>query len=180
MNLLNLFVEDRQTRAEQQLQVINSQLELEKIKLQQIEREIELQKALAEGQATQQSSKGDTNNLENLIKSAKTMKSENKDKNTDDIIIPATDEKEAYKKVARVLETAENIKKRLPSSKTSEFIPNNNVLFKISEIQELLVVPEMMQVTKVKLHDRYDVAKIGDHEGPNVTSASADQMKPWT
>ncbi|GFV08966.1 transposon Tf2-9 polyprotein [Trichonephila clavipes] len=36
------------------------------------------------------------------------------------------------------------------------------------------------QVTKVKLHDRYDVAKIGDHEGPNVTSASADQMKPWT
>ncbi|GFX94852.1 transposon Tf2-9 polyprotein [Trichonephila clavipes] len=35
------------------------------------------------------------------------------------------------------------------------------------------------QVTKVKLHDRY-VAKIGDHEGPNVTSASADQMKPWT
>ncbi|GFV08967.1 hypothetical protein TNCV_3822101 [Trichonephila clavipes] len=82
MNLLNLFVEDRQTRAEQQLQVINSQLELEKIKLQQIERGIELQKALAEGQATQQSSKGDTNNLENLIKSAKTMKSENKDKNT--------------------------------------------------------------------------------------------------
>ncbi|GFW53278.1 transposon Tf2-9 polyprotein [Trichonephila clavipes] len=35
-------------------------------------------------------------------------------------------------------------------------------------------------VTKVKLHDRYDVAKIGDHEEPNVTSASADQMKPWT
>ncbi|GFW63080.1 transposon Tf2-9 polyprotein [Trichonephila clavipes] len=34
------------------------------------------------------------------------------------------------------------------------------------------------QVTKVKLHDRYDVAKIGDHEGPNVTSASADQMTP--
>ncbi|GFV25544.1 hypothetical protein TNCV_1148141 [Trichonephila clavipes] len=36
------------------------------------------------------------------------------------------------------------------------------------------------QVTKVKPHDRYDVAKIGDHEGPNVTSASADQMKIWT
>ncbi|GFY49125.1 hypothetical protein TNIN_103811 [Trichonephila inaurata madagascariensis] len=36
------------------------------------------------------------------------------------------------------------------------------------------------KVTKVKLHDRYDVAKIGDHEGSNVTSASADQMKPWT
>ncbi|GFU63799.1 retrovirus-related Pol polyprotein from transposon 17.6 [Trichonephila clavipes] len=36
------------------------------------------------------------------------------------------------------------------------------------------------QVTKVKPHDRYDVAKIGDHEGPNVTSASADQMKPLT
>ncbi|GFU33420.1 hypothetical protein TNCV_4362421 [Trichonephila clavipes] len=34
------------------------------------------------------------------------------------------------------------------------------------------------QVTKVKPDDRYDVSKIGDHEGPNVTSASADQMKP--
>ncbi|GFW67105.1 blastopia polyprotein [Trichonephila clavipes] len=70
-----------------------------------------------------------------------------------DIIIPATDEKEAYKKLARVLETDENIrniKKRLPSSKTSEFILNNNVLFKISEIQELLVIPEMMQVNVIK------------------------------
>ncbi|GFU83203.1 hypothetical protein TNCV_3738141 [Trichonephila clavipes] len=37
------------------------------------------------------------------------------------------------------------------------------------------------QVTKMKPHDRYDVGDmIGDHEGPNVTSASADQMKPWT
>ncbi|GFW71392.1 transposon Tf2-9 polyprotein [Trichonephila clavipes] len=35
------------------------------------------------------------------------------------------------------------------------------------------------QVTKVKPHDQYDMAKIGDHEGPNVTSVSADQMKPW-
>ncbi|GFU74079.1 hypothetical protein TNCV_1642031 [Trichonephila clavipes] len=69
INLLNLSVEDRQAKAERQLQETNSQLELEKIKLQQIEREIELQKALAEGQATQQSSKGDTINLENLIKS---------------------------------------------------------------------------------------------------------------
>ncbi|GFU75293.1 hypothetical protein TNCV_4755521 [Trichonephila clavipes] len=77
MNLLNLFIEDRQTKDEQQLQVINSQLELEKIKLQQIERETELQKTLAKGQAAQQSSKGDTNNLENLTKSVKTMKSEN-------------------------------------------------------------------------------------------------------
>ncbi|GFY25782.1 hypothetical protein TNCV_1915321 [Trichonephila clavipes] len=73
INLLNLSVEDRQARAEQQLQETNSQLELEKIKLQQIEREVEFQKTLAEGQATQQSSKGDTNNLENLIKSAKTL-----------------------------------------------------------------------------------------------------------
>ncbi|GFU51578.1 hypothetical protein TNCV_82111 [Trichonephila clavipes] len=36
MNLLNLSVEGMQTKAEEQLQVINSQLELEKIKLQQI------------------------------------------------------------------------------------------------------------------------------------------------
>ncbi|GFV07142.1 uncharacterized protein TNCV_3601621 [Trichonephila clavipes] len=73
INLLNLSVEDRQAKAERQLQETNSQLELEKIKLQQIEREIELLKTLAEGQATQQSSKGDTNNLENLIKSVKTL-----------------------------------------------------------------------------------------------------------
>ncbi|GFV70777.1 hypothetical protein TNCV_1946871 [Trichonephila clavipes] len=83
MNLLNLPIEDRQTKSEQQLQVINSQLEVEKIKLKQIERKIELQKALAKGQATQQSSKGDTNNLENLIKSVKTMESENKNQHTD-------------------------------------------------------------------------------------------------
>ncbi|GFX91074.1 retrovirus-related Pol polyprotein from transposon 297 [Trichonephila clavipes] len=87
MNLLNLSVEDKQTKSEQQLQVINSQLELEKIKLQQIEREIELQKTLAKGQATQQSSKKDAKNLENLIKSAKTMESENKYKNTDYIYV---------------------------------------------------------------------------------------------
>ncbi|GFW53273.1 hypothetical protein TNCV_4710041 [Trichonephila clavipes] len=53
INLLNLSVEDRQAKAERQLQETNSQLELEKIKLQQIEREIELQKTLAEKQATQ-------------------------------------------------------------------------------------------------------------------------------
>ncbi|GFU51216.1 uncharacterized protein TNCV_505901 [Trichonephila clavipes] len=69
INPLNLSVEDRQAKAERQLQETNSQLELEKIKLQQIE----LQKSLAEGQAAQQSSKGDTNNLENLIKSVKTL-----------------------------------------------------------------------------------------------------------
>ncbi|GFW15283.1 pro-Pol polyprotein [Trichonephila clavipes] len=58
INLLNLSVEDRQAKAERQLQETNSQLELEKIKLQLIEREIEFQKTLAEGRATQQSSKG--------------------------------------------------------------------------------------------------------------------------
>ncbi|GFS66650.1 pro-Pol polyprotein [Trichonephila clavipes] len=66
----------------------------------------------------------------------------------DDIIIPATDEKEANKKVARVLETDENIrniKKLLPSNKTTEFILNNNALFKISEKQKLLVVPDVIK-----------------------------------
>ncbi|GFS57939.1 hypothetical protein TNIN_373971 [Trichonephila inaurata madagascariensis] len=51
INLLNLSIEDRQTKAEQQLQVTNLLLELERIKLQQIEREFE-QKTKAEGQAT--------------------------------------------------------------------------------------------------------------------------------
>ncbi|GFT86032.1 transposon Tf2-9 polyprotein [Trichonephila clavipes] len=47
-------------------------------------------------------------------------------------------------------ENIRNIKKLLPSSKTSEFILNDNVLFKISENQELLVFPEMMQVNVIK------------------------------
>ncbi|GFU60760.1 blastopia polyprotein [Trichonephila clavipes] len=67
-------------------------------------------------------------------------------------MIPNTDEKEAYKKLPRVLETDENIrdiKKLLPSSKT-ECILSNNVLFKISEKQELLVVPERMQANVIK------------------------------
>lgn len=36
------------------------------------------------------------------------------------------------------------------------------------------------KITKIKPHDRYEVEKIGTHEGPNVTSSSADHMKPWT
>ncbi|GFT63652.1 retrovirus-related Pol polyprotein from transposon 17.6 [Trichonephila clavipes] len=35
------------------------------------------------------------------------------------------------------------------------------------------------EVTKVNKHDRYEVQKIGPHEGPNVTSTSADKMKKW-
>ncbi|GFT04384.1 transposon Tf2-9 polyprotein [Trichonephila clavipes] len=35
------------------------------------------------------------------------------------------------------------------------------------------------EVTKVNKHDRYEVQKIGQHEGPNVTSTSADKMKKW-
>ncbi|GFQ67632.1 hypothetical protein TNCT_155851 [Trichonephila clavata] len=68
MNMINLSIEDRQSKAEQQLQITNSQLELEKIKLQQMDREIELQKAKAEGNVTQKSLQGETNYLENLIK----------------------------------------------------------------------------------------------------------------
>lgn len=36
------------------------------------------------------------------------------------------------------------------------------------------------QVTKVKRNDRYDVQKVGCHEGPNLTSSAADFMKRWT
>ncbi|GFX56090.1 transposon Tf2-9 polyprotein [Trichonephila clavipes] len=35
------------------------------------------------------------------------------------------------------------------------------------------------EVTKVNKHDRYEGQKIGQHEGPNVTSTSADKMKKW-
>ncbi|GFX39987.1 hypothetical protein TNCV_2647501 [Trichonephila clavipes] len=35
------------------------------------------------------------------------------------------------------------------------------------------------EVVKVKPKDRYDVRKIGLHEGPNTTSTAADHMKMW-
>ncbi|GFX40374.1 transposon Tf2-9 polyprotein [Trichonephila clavipes] len=38
---------------------------------------------------------------------------------------------------------------------------------------------EPYEVTKDNKHDRYEVQKIGQHEGPNVTSTSADKMKKW-
>ena len=36
------------------------------------------------------------------------------------------------------------------------------------------------KITKVKSHDRYEVAKVGIHEGPNLTSSSTDHMKLWS
>lgn len=36
------------------------------------------------------------------------------------------------------------------------------------------------EVTKSKGNERYDVAKVGDHDGPGMTSTSADNMKPWS
>ncbi|GFX08643.1 hypothetical protein TNCV_61701 [Trichonephila clavipes] len=47
-------------------------------------------------------------------------------------------------------EYVRTIKKLLQEGKTSEFILSNKVLYKISENQELLVVPEMMQVDVIK------------------------------
>ncbi|GBM27698.1 hypothetical protein AVEN_25328-1 [Araneus ventricosus] len=35
------------------------------------------------------------------------------------------------------------------------------------------------KVVKINPHDRYDVAKVGSHEGPAATSTSADHMKSW-
>ncbi|GFR23617.1 uncharacterized protein TNCT_440241 [Trichonephila clavata] len=36
------------------------------------------------------------------------------------------------------------------------------------------------KVVKTKPNDRYNVVKVGSHEGPAATSTSADHMKPWT
>lgn len=35
------------------------------------------------------------------------------------------------------------------------------------------------EVTVIKRRDRYGVIKVGQHEGPNLTSTAADMMKPW-
>ncbi|GFU44295.1 transposon Tf2-6 polyprotein [Trichonephila clavipes] len=131
INLLNLSVEDRQAKAERQLQETNSQLELEKIKLQQIEREIELQKTLAEGQATQQSSKGDTNNLENLIMSVKTLT----------IQIPTKTENfglffQSLERLFRVKNVPENLKAEILINILSERAHNILLCIKDDEIKE--------------------------------------------
>lgn len=36
------------------------------------------------------------------------------------------------------------------------------------------------KITKIRINDRYDVEKIGEQEGPKLTSTSADLMKPWS
>lgn len=36
------------------------------------------------------------------------------------------------------------------------------------------------EIIKVKRNGRYDVRKVGDAEGPNVTSTSVDNMKLWS
>ncbi|KZC08081.1 hypothetical protein WN55_10802 [Dufourea novaeangliae] len=35
------------------------------------------------------------------------------------------------------------------------------------------------EITRILRNDRYMVAKVGEHEGPRVTSTSADHLKPW-
>lgn len=36
------------------------------------------------------------------------------------------------------------------------------------------------KVTKIKRNERYELEKVGNHEGPIKTSSSADFMKPWS
>ncbi|GFV46146.1 uncharacterized protein TNCV_1257021 [Trichonephila clavipes] len=139
INLLNLSVEDRQAKAERQLQETNSQLELEKIKLQQIKREIELQKALAEGQATQQSSKGDTINLENLIKSVKTLA----------IQIPTKTENfglffQSLERSFRVKNVPENLKAEILINILGERAHNVLLYIKDDEIKEYDLVKSLI------------------------------------
>ncbi|GFX19990.1 transposon Tf2-6 polyprotein [Trichonephila clavipes] len=139
INLLNLSVEDRQAKTERQLQETNSQLELEKIKLQQIEREIELQKALAEGRATQQSSKGDTNNLENLIKSVKTLT----------IQIPTKTENfglffQSLERSFRVKNVPENLKAEILINILGERAHNVLLYIKDDEIKEYDLVKSLI------------------------------------
>ncbi|GFU85392.1 integrase catalytic domain-containing protein [Trichonephila clavipes] len=139
INMLNLSVEDRQAIAERQLQETNSQLELEKIKLQQIGREIELQKTLAEGQATQQSSKGDTNNLENLIKSVKTLT----------IQIPTKTENfglffQSLERSFRVKNVPENLKAEILINILGERAHNILLYIKDDEIKEYDLVKSLI------------------------------------
>lgn len=35
------------------------------------------------------------------------------------------------------------------------------------------------EVVNIKRNDRYGVVKVGQHDGPNITSTAADFMKPW-
>lgn len=35
------------------------------------------------------------------------------------------------------------------------------------------------EITQIKKNDRYEIKKLGHHEGPNKTNTAADNMKPW-
>lgn len=36
------------------------------------------------------------------------------------------------------------------------------------------------EITKINPNDRYEVRKLGCHDGPTITSTAADKMKPWS
>ncbi|GFT58076.1 transposon Tf2-9 polyprotein [Trichonephila clavipes] len=118
-----------------------------------------------------------------------------------------------------------SLKTLLENKQINDFVVKNDVLYKIENDNDVLVVPQQMQeencrnfnkkrkkayqyeigdivaiqrtqvgtglklrpkffgpyevVKNIKNKDRYDVRKIGLHEGPNTTSTAADHMKMW-
>ncbi|GBM26141.1 hypothetical protein AVEN_231532-1, partial [Araneus ventricosus] len=60
---------------------------------------------------------------------------------------------------------------------------NDLVAIKRTQLVGLKLKPKFLgpyTAVKIKPHDRYDVAKLGSHDGSAATSTSADHIKPWS
>ncbi|KAG5889614.1 hypothetical protein JTB14_002004 [Gonioctena quinquepunctata] len=72
-----------------------------------------------------------------------------------------------------------NLRKRKPRIyKKGDLVAIKRTQFVVGiKIQRKFLGPN--EVTKMKPNDRYDVVKVGHHEGPVRTSTCAEFMKPW-
>ncbi|KAK9663121.1 hypothetical protein QE152_g41421, partial [Popillia japonica] len=74
---------------------------------------------------------------------------------------------------------AYNLRRRKPTThKVGDLVAIKRTQFGSGlKIQRKYLGP--YEVLKVKANDRYDVTKVGAHEGPLRTSTCAEYMKPW-
>ncbi|GBM25476.1 hypothetical protein AVEN_261587-1 [Araneus ventricosus] len=69
-------------------------------------------------------------------------------------------------------------RKKAHHCKVGDFVPFQRTQFGTG----LKLLPKFFgpyEVIKIMLKDRYDVKKVGQHEGPNISSTAADHMKLW-
>ncbi|KAG5863402.1 hypothetical protein JTB14_004284 [Gonioctena quinquepunctata] len=89
---------------------------------------------------------------------------------------------ESQKQILKVQEENRrtyNLRRRKPRIyKKGDLVAIKRTQFGVGiEIQKKFIGP--YEVTKMKPNDRYDVVKVGHHQGPVRTSTCAEFMKPW-